>query len=119
ISANDRNWSLVCSKRRALDVFLALSPRLTDKAKLDHMVPCSVDLLRDEVAVVRAAGLCSLRQILMLVTDIIPSNVDIFPECIIPNIHDVVQAPEVLVRCTYAQWTMQLTDMAARYLETG
>ncbi|KZP29206.1 hypothetical protein FIBSPDRAFT_212155 [Athelia psychrophila] len=32
----------------ALDIFLALSPHLTDEAKLDCMVPYMVDLLHDD-----------------------------------------------------------------------
>lgn len=67
ISANIRNCLLPSSKLRALDVFLALSPHLTDEAKLDRMVPYIVDLLHDEAAIVRAAGLRSLMQIVCLV----------------------------------------------------
>ncbi|KAF5350674.1 hypothetical protein D9756_008730 [Leucocoprinus leucothites] len=119
VTANIRNCSLPSSKVRALDVFLALSCHLTDEAKLDRMVPYIVDLLHDESALVRAAALRTLMQALMLVTVITPSNAAIFPEYIIPNIRHLVQDPEVLVRCIYAQCIVQLADTALRYLEMG
>lgn len=55
----------------------------------------------------------------MLVTVITPSNAAIFPEYVIPNIRYLVQDPEVLVRCAYAQCIAQLADTAVRYLEMG
>ena len=63
VSANIRNCSLPSSKVRALDVFLALSSHLTDEAKLDRMVPYIVDLLHDDAAIVRAAALRTLMQV--------------------------------------------------------
>jgi phosphoinositide-3-kinase regulatory subunit 4 len=63
MTANIRNCSLPSSKVRALDVFLALAGHLTDEAKLDRMVPYIVDLLHDDAAVVRAAGLRTLMQV--------------------------------------------------------
>ncbi|ESK97721.1 phosphoinositide 3-kinase regulatory subunit 4 [Moniliophthora roreri MCA 2997] len=119
ISSNIRNCSLPTSKVRALDVFLALCPHLTDEAKLDRIVPYIVDLLHDDAAIVRAAAVRTLVQVLMLVTVITPSNAAVFPEYIIPNIKYVVQDPEVSVRCAYAQCLVQLADTAVRYLEMG
>ncbi|KAI1792388.1 hypothetical protein LXA43DRAFT_1132877 [Ganoderma leucocontextum] len=119
VCANIRNCYLPSSKVRALDVFLALSSHLTDEAKLDRMVPYIVDLLHDDVAIVRAAALRTLMQVLMLVTVITPSNAAIFPEYIIPGIAHLVRDPEVLVRCMYAQIIVPLADTAVRYLEMG
>ncbi|KAL0574075.1 Serine/threonine-protein kinase [Marasmius crinis-equi] len=119
VSANLRNCSLPSSKVRALDVFLALSPHLTDEAKLDRMVPYIVELLHDDAAPVRMAAIRTLVQVLMLVTVITPSNATIFPEYIIPNIKYLVQDPEVSVRATYAQCLVQVADTAVRYLEMG
>ncbi|KAL0946172.1 hypothetical protein HGRIS_012435 [Hohenbuehelia grisea] len=119
VTANIRNCSLPSSKIHALDVFLALSAHLTDEAKLDRMVPYIVDLLHDDSAIVRCAGLRTLMQVLMLVTVITPSNAAIFPEYIIPNIRHLVQDPDVSVRSTYAQSIVQLADTAVRYLEMG
>ncbi|KAF8892933.1 hypothetical protein BD779DRAFT_1798336 [Infundibulicybe gibba] len=117
VTANIRNCSLPSSKVRAMDVFLALSPHLTDEAKLDRMVPYIVDLLHDDAAIVRSSAVRTMMQVLMLVTVITPSNAAIFPEYIIPNIRHIVQDPEVSVRCTYAQCIVQLADTAVRYLE--
>ena len=63
VSANIRNCQLPSSKVRALDVFLALCPRLTDEAKLDRMVPYIIDLLYDEAAIARIAALRTLFQV--------------------------------------------------------
>ncbi|OBZ66825.1 putative serine/threonine-protein kinase VPS15 [Grifola frondosa] len=119
VCANIRNCYLPSSKVRALDVFLALSSHLTDEAKLDRLVPYIVDLLHDDAAIVRAAALRTLMQILMLVTVITPSNAAIFPEYIIPAIGHLVRDPEVSVRCMYAQCIVALADTAVRYLEMG
>ncbi|KAG7095893.1 hypothetical protein E1B28_006581 [Marasmius oreades] len=119
VSANLRNCSLPSSKLRALDIFLALCPHLTDEAKLDRMVPYLIELLHDDAAPVRMAAIRTLVQVLMLVTVITPSNAAIFSEYIIPNIKYLVQDPEVSVRCTYAQCLVQIADTAVRYLEMG
>ncbi|EED79789.1 predicted protein [Postia placenta Mad-698-R] len=119
VCANIRNCSRPSSKIRGLDVFLALSPYLTDEAKLDRMVPYIVDLLHDDAAIVRASALRTLMQILMLVTVITPSNAAIFPEYIIPAVGHLVRDPEVAVRCMYAQCIVSLADTAVRYLEMG
>lgn len=47
-------------------MFLALCCHLTDEAKLDRMVPYIVDLLHDEAAIVRAAGLRTLMQVVSM-----------------------------------------------------
>ncbi|CAL1709651.1 unnamed protein product [Somion occarium] len=119
VTANVRTCSLPSSKRKALDVFLALAPHLTDEAKLDRMVPYVVELLSDDSPSVRSAAIRTLMQILMLVTVITPSNASIFPEYIIPALTPLVRDPEVSVRCMYAQCVVALADTAVRYLEMG
>ncbi|KZT63489.1 WD40 repeat-like protein [Daedalea quercina L-15889] len=119
VTANIRNCTLPSSKLRGLDVLLALSPYLTDEAKLDRMVPYVVDLLHDDAAIVRAAAMRTLMQILMLVTVITPSNAAIFPEYIVPAVAHLVRDSEVSVRCMYAQCIVSLADTAVRYLEMG
>ncbi|KAG1737490.1 uncharacterized protein EDB91DRAFT_1140136 [Suillus paluster] len=119
VLANIRNCLLPSSRLRALDVLLALSTRLTDEAKLDRAVPYIVELLRDEAAIVRAAAVRTLVQILTQVNVITPSNASIFPEYIIPNVRYLVQDPEVSVRAMYAQCIAPLAQTADRYLEMG
>ncbi|KIJ16339.1 hypothetical protein PAXINDRAFT_132235 [Paxillus involutus ATCC 200175] len=119
VLANIRNCTLPSCRLRALDVLLALSAHLTDESKLDRAVPYVVELLRDEAAVVRAASVRTLMQILMGVTVITPSNASIFPEYVIPNVRYLVQDPEVSVRATYAQCVAPLAETALRYLEMG
>ena len=74
VSANLRNCQLPSSKVRALDVFLALCPRLTDEAKLDRMVPYIIELLHDEVAIVRIAALRTLFQVVSRLEVYVPDE---------------------------------------------
>lgn len=63
VTANIRNCTVPSYKLRGLDILLALSPYLTDEAKFDRMVPYIVDLLHDDAAIVRAAAMRTLMQI--------------------------------------------------------
>ncbi|CAE6470635.1 unnamed protein product [Rhizoctonia solani] len=119
VCSNIRNCVIPSSKLRALDLLLALAVHLTDEAKLDRLVPYVIDLLHDEAAVVRSAGIRTLTQVLMLVIVITPSNTSIFPEYIFPNIRHLAVDPEESVRCTFAQCIAPLADTASRYLELG
>lgn len=67
VLANIRNCSLPSSRIRALDLLLALCAHLTDESKLDRAAPYVVELLRDEVAAVRAAAVKTLMQIVGMV----------------------------------------------------
>ncbi|KAF8579068.1 ARM repeat-containing protein [Ramaria rubella] len=119
VCANIRNCSLPSSKVKALDILLALSSHLTDEAKLDRLAPYVIDLLHDEVAIVRGAALRTLVQLLMLVNAITPSNAPIFPEYIFPNIRYLYKDSDVSVRCILAQCVAPLADTSLRYLEMG
>ncbi|CAE6436166.1 unnamed protein product [Rhizoctonia solani] len=119
VCSNVRNCILPSSKLRALDLLLALAVHLTDEAKLDRLIPYVIDLLHDEAAVVRSAGIRALTQVLMLVKVITPSNTSIFPEYIFPNIRHLATDPEESVRCTFAQCIAPLADTASKYLELG
>ena len=55
----------------------------------------------------------------MMVTVITPSNAAIFPEYIIPALSHLIRAPEISVRCMYAQCVVALAETAVRYLDMG
>lgn len=63
ICANIRNCLLPSSKLKASDMLLALAPHLTDEAKLDRLIPYVIDLLHDDVAIVRGAAVRALMQV--------------------------------------------------------
>ncbi|KZV87785.1 ARM repeat-containing protein [Exidia glandulosa HHB12029] len=119
ICANLRNCARPSSKLRALDTLLALSSHLTDEAKLDRLVPYVIDLLHDDAAIVRAAALRTVVQVLMLISTITPSNSAIFPEYIIPNIWHISKDPDASVRVMYAQCIDSIAQIAQRVLEMG
>ncbi|CEQ42196.1 SPOSA6832_04001, partial [Sporobolomyces salmonicolor] len=117
ICTSVRNCVRPASVLRALETLLALNRYLTDETKLDRLVPYLVALLQDDVAAVRSAALRVLTQTLMLVTTITPSNVDVFPEYILPNTRPFSTDPEILPRTSYALCISFLAQTARRYLE--
>lgn len=63
VSSNIRSCTLPSSKLKSLDLMLFLSCYLTDEAKLDRLIPYVVDLLHDDAAVVRAAAVRAILQV--------------------------------------------------------
>jgi len=96
---------------------LFLSCYLTDEAKLDRLIPYVVDLLYDDAAVVRAAAVRTILQVLSLVSAITPANASVIPEYILVNTKHLSTDPDTMVRCMYAQCIVPLTDTSALYLE--
>ncbi|GAA5836125.1 hypothetical protein JCM9279_002203 [Rhodotorula babjevae] len=117
VCANIRNCVRPASVLRALEILLALNRYLTDETRLDRLVPYLVSLLEDDVATVRSVALRALTQTLVLVRSITPSNVDVFPEYILPNTRPFSTDPEVLPRETYALCVAALAETAQRFLE--
>ncbi|KAF9516566.1 hypothetical protein BS47DRAFT_1371689 [Hydnum rufescens UP504] len=117
VSANVRNCASPGSKVKALDLLLALAPFLTDESKLDRLVPYVVDLLKDDVAIVRASAIRTLTQVVMLVSAITASNASLFPEYILPNARYIGRDSEVMVRAMYAQCLVPLGEAGIRFLE--
>ncbi|KIM24835.1 hypothetical protein M408DRAFT_227086 [Serendipita vermifera MAFF 305830] len=117
VSSNIRSCILPSSKLKALDLMLFLSCYLTDEAKLDRLIPYVVDLLHDDAAVVRAAAVRTILQVLSLVSAIAPSNASIIPEYILINTKHLATDPDTMVRCIYAQCIAPLTETSALYLE--
>jgi hypothetical protein len=76
LTANVRTCKLPSSKLRALDVFLAVAPHLTDEAKLDRMIPYVVELLQDDSPLVRSAAARTLLQIVGFTVPLIILDID-------------------------------------------
>ncbi|GAA5855478.1 hypothetical protein JCM8547_007849 [Rhodosporidiobolus lusitaniae] len=120
LSSNLRNCVRPSSVLRALELLLALASRyLTDETKLDRLVPYLVSVLEDDVVSVRSAALRVLTQVLLLTRTLSPSNLDVFPEYILPNIRALGTDPELLPRETYALCIPWLAKTARRFLEVG
>ncbi|GAA5898472.1 hypothetical protein JCM8208_006993 [Rhodotorula glutinis] len=117
VCANIRNCVRPASVLRALEILLALNRYLTDETRLDRLVPYLVSLLEDDIATVRSVALRALTQTLVLVRGITPSNVDVFPEYILPNTRPFSTDPEVLPREMYALCVAALAETAQRFLE--
>ncbi|BGP01316.1 Other/VPS15 protein kinase [Rhodotorula toruloides ATCC 204091] len=117
VCANIRNCVRPASVLRALEILLALNRYLTDETRLDRLVPYLVTLLSDDAATVRAMALRVLTQTLMLVTTLTPSNVDVFPEYIFPNVRPLANDVDILPRETYALCITPLARTARRFLD--
>ncbi|KAG8791389.1 Serine/threonine-protein kinase, partial [Serendipita sp. 399] len=117
ICSNIRSCVLPSSKLKALDLLLFLSCYLTDEAKLDRLVPYIVDLAHDEAAIVRAAAVRSILQVVSLVSVITPANASIIPEYILFNTKHLASDRDLMVRCIYAQSLVSLAATGLRYLE--
>ncbi|CAG8717159.1 10169_t:CDS:2, partial [Acaulospora colombiana] len=100
---------------QALDLLLFLSCYLTDEAKLDRLIPYTVDLLHDDSALIRAAAVRTILQVAM--SAITPSNASIIPEYILQHTRHLASDPDVMVRCMYAQCLVPLTEIGALFLE--
>lgn len=136
VCANVRNCVRPASVLRALEILLALNRYLTDETRLDRLVPYLVTLLSDDAATVRAMALrvltqtvrlfCAISSLrlanmpllqLMLVTTLTPSNVDVFPEYIFPNVRPLANDVDILPRETYALCITPLARTARRFLD--
>ena len=112
-----------------------MSQYLTDETKLDRMLPFVVAMLQNDIALVRAAALRVLTQVvrqflvaarqarshkllqLSLVDAITPSNANIFPEFVLPNILPCATNSDECVRSVYAQSLASLADSGQKYLD--
>ncbi|CAD6499118.1 BgTH12-04770 [Blumeria graminis f. sp. triticale] len=116
-----RNTARATAKTKACDLLLAFSERLTDEAKLDRVLPYLVALLNDKAAVVRAAAIRSLTQLMALVKVISPVNAHVFPEYILPRMQvflpGTTSEPTSFVRATYAACLGSLSHSASRFLD--
>ncbi|KAG8848832.1 Serine/threonine-protein kinase [Serendipita sp. 411] len=117
ICSNMRSCVLPSSKLKALDILLFLSCYLTDEAKLDRLVPYIVDLVHDDAAIVRAAAVRAILQVVSLVSVITPANASIIPEYILFNTKHLASDRDLMVRCIYAQCLVPLASIGLQYLE--
>lgn len=115
---------------------LALSAYLTDESKLDRILPYLVDMTRDDSAIVRAAAMRTMMQLVSApllkydreITDfaqgiriiaVTPANASIFIEYIIPNVRSLAIDPDVSVRSMFAQCISHLAYVGKEFLEKG
>jgi phosphoinositide-3-kinase regulatory subunit 4 len=101
VTSSIRNCLWPSSRLHGLQLFLNLSPYLMDEDKVDRIVPFVVELLSDDVAIVRAEA---CRALVTVVRG---------P----PSLSVGLTDPDVFVRATYARGLVRLADAAVLMLE--
>jgi len=92
-------------------------PHLPDEDKIDRIIPFIVELLSDEVAIVRAEACRTLTLVVESVKSITAQNATYIPEYLLPQMRHLATDPDVFVRATYAKGLVRLADAAVNMLE--
>ncbi|XP_020241564.1 phosphoinositide 3-kinase regulatory subunit 4 isoform X2 [Asparagus officinalis] len=118
--------SLLCScirsvkqpqlRRAGVLLLKSSSLYIDDEDRLQHVLPYVIAMLSDPAAIVRAAALETLCDILALVQDFPPSDAKIFPEYILPMLSMLPDDPEESVRICYASNIFKIALTAYRFL---
>ncbi|XP_066593358.1 phosphoinositide 3-kinase regulatory subunit 4 isoform X2 [Prorops nasuta] len=107
------------SKLQSLEILLELAENTSDETILDRILPYIFHLVHDTYPRVRVSAIHTLTKCLYLVKSIPPSDVNIFPEYILPGLAHVTQDEAVIVRAAYAENIAHLAHIALRYLENA
>ncbi|OAD59023.1 Phosphoinositide 3-kinase regulatory subunit 4 [Eufriesea mexicana] len=107
------------SKLQSLEILLELAENTSDETILDRILPYIFHLVHDPAPRVRVSAIHTLTKCLHLVKSIPPSDVNIFPEYILPGLAHITQDEAVIVRAAYAENIAHLAHIALRYLENA
>ncbi|CAD6231449.1 GSCOCG00001414001-RA-CDS [Cotesia congregata] len=107
------------SKLQSLEILLELAENTSDETILDRILPYIFHLVHDPAPRVRVSAIHTLTKCLYLVKSIPPTDVNIFPEYILPGLAHVTQDEAVIVRAAYAENIAHLAHIALRYLENA
>ena len=132
VTSSMRNCLWPSSRLHGLQLFLNLCPFLSDEEKIDRVVPFTIELLSDEVPIVRAEA-CRVLVLIVSrrsstvwpdltreidsVRTLTPQNANFIPEYLLPNTRHLASDPDVFVRCTYALVLASFADAAQKMLE--
>uniref|UniRef100_A0A0C9R475 non-specific serine/threonine protein kinase n=1 Tax=Fopius arisanus TaxID=64838 RepID=A0A0C9R475_9HYME len=107
------------SKLQSLEILLELAENTSDETILDRILPYIFHLVHDPAPRVRVSAIHTLTKCLYLVKTIPPTDVNIFPEYILPGLSHITQDDAVIVRAAYAENIAHLAHIALRYLENA
>ena len=121
--------SLICScfhlienrmvKIEGIELLIAFSYFLSDDCKLQRIVPYLVSKLEDSSAIVRAFTVNALTIVLDLLKVYPPSDIDLFPEYIMPVLINLSNDREVIVKEALARNMGKLAEIAKKFLESS
>ncbi|KAH3680281.1 hypothetical protein WICPIJ_008339, partial [Wickerhamomyces pijperi] len=110
-----RNVKYELSKIKALELILALSEHLSDEDKLDRCLPYIIHLFSDPSVSVKTMAIKCLTQLLLLVDSITSTNIEVFPEYILPRCVEVLQDKSGYVRMVFANCFPYLAQISLRF----
>lgn len=134
MTSSVRNCLWPTSRLHGLQLFLKLCPYIIDEDKIDRIVPFVVELLSDDVALVRAEacdvlvtvvstscassgrGIDGMLQV-SSITSVSPGNSTFIPEYLLPQMRHLATDPDAYVRTTYAKGLVRIADAAVTMLE--
>ncbi|WOO86061.1 Phosphoinositide 3-kinase regulatory subunit 4 [Vanrija pseudolonga] len=117
VTSSIRNALSPSSRLHGLKLFLNLCPFLMDEDKVDRVVPFVVELLSDEVPIVRAEACRTLVIVVESVQSISQQNATFIPEYLLPQTGNLANDSDIFVRATYARALVRFADAAVRMLE--
>ncbi|WVF66213.1 hypothetical protein IAT40_000953 [Kwoniella sp. CBS 6097] len=117
VTSSIRNCIWPSSRLHGLQLFLNLSPYLFDEDKVDRIVTFVVELLSDDVAIVRAEACRTLVHIVESINSITPQNATFIPEYLLPQMRHLSLDNDIFVRATYARGLVRVADTAVKMLE--
>ncbi|WWC58078.1 uncharacterized protein I303_100613 [Kwoniella dejecticola CBS 10117] len=117
INSSIRNCIWPSSRLHGLQLYLNLLPYLFDEDKVDRIIPFAVELLSDDVAIVRAEACRTLVIVVESVNSITPQNATFIPEYLLPQMRHLATDNDIFVRATYAKGLVRLAEAAVNMLE--
>ncbi|WWC66876.1 uncharacterized protein I206_100783 [Kwoniella pini CBS 10737] len=117
VTSSIRNCIWPSSRLHGLQLFLNLLPFLFDEDKIDRIIPFVVELLSDEVAIVRAEACRTLVIVVETINSITSQNATFIPEYLLPQMRHLSTDNDIFVRATYAKGLVRLAEAAVNMLE--
>lgn len=105
------------SKLHSLEILLKLAQRTSSEVILDRILPYILYLTNDSLPRVRVCALDKLTACMCLVKSLPRSDINIFPEYILPSISPLSEDKAVIVRIAYARNIATLAETALKFLE--
>jgi phosphoinositide-3-kinase regulatory subunit 4 len=120
VVASMRSTARASARVRACELLLAFAERVPDEIKLDRILPYLVSIIDDGSDIVKVAVLRTITQILLLVKVASPTNLNIFPDYLLPKFKHFtskVATDSAWVRATYATCLGPLARVALHFLD--
>jgi phosphoinositide-3-kinase, regulatory subunit 4 len=120
VVASMRSTARATARVRACELLLAFAERVPDEVKLDRILPYLMSLVDDDSDIVKVAILRTITQLLLLVKVASPTNLNLFPDYILPRFRVFTSSnstPSAWVRSSYAVCLGPLATTASRFLD--